>query len=76
MIRKTRFAGIEFSLSKTEDGFHFDVKSNPEHIHAREEIFSLFDQLQLAARRSGVTNSEIVGHWIAGKLRRNPTRPR
>ncbi len=72
MERKARLGGIEFGLDKTERGYQLRIETTPEHDAAREQVFALFDQLRVEARRSGVTSPEIMAHWLRRQFKRSP----
>lgn len=75
MERKTRFAGLEVGLDKTDRGYSLRIESTPEHDAAREQVFQLFDQFRTEARRSGVTSPELLAHWMKKQVKRwSPTR--
>jgi len=70
MERKARLAGYEISWDRTDRGYLLQIQSTPEHDEARQQVFALFDQLRTAARASGVTVPEILGHWAKEEWRR------
>lgn len=70
MERKARLAGLELALDKTDRGYQLRIETTPEHDAAREQVFALFDQFRAEARRAGVTNPEIVAHWVRRQVRR------
>lgn len=70
MERKARLAGIEIALDKTERGYQFRIESTPEHDAAREQVFQLFEQFRIEARKAGVSSPEIMAHWVRRQVKR------
>lgn len=70
MERKARVAGIELAVDKTDRGYQFRVETTPEHDAAREQVFALFDQFRVEARRVGVSSPEIMAHWVRRQFKR------
>lgn len=70
MERKARLAGIELAVDKTERGYQLRVETTPEHDAAREQVFALFDQFRVEARRVGVSIPEVMVHGVRQQLRR------
>jgi hypothetical protein len=73
MNARRRFGRFEFHVKRSEDGFTFEVKGDPEYYQVRQEVFRLIDDAVREARRNGVTLAEILAHLArGGRDRDNP----
>ena len=72
MNARRRLGGLEFYVKRDQEGFTFNVKTDPEYQAAREEVFRLVDQAVSEARRAGVTVAEILAYLARGNSRRTP----
>lgn len=73
MNARRRFGRFEFHVKRSEDGFTFEVKGDPEYYQARKDVFRLIDEAVREARRNGVTLPEILAHLARGS--REPENP-
>ena len=72
MNARRRLGGFEFQVKRDDEGFSFNVKSDPSDQEGREEVFRLVDQLVEEARRVGVTVPEILAYLARPNKRGGP----